>query len=952
MLAIPSQLALPRLQQDYEAMLAKLDGAQKVAKHKDEILAIWCASPFIKRVCVAQPLWLQGLIVDESLHEDYQLENYIELLEPIFSQAKNVEELQQILRRVRMAEFARIAWRDLQQNATVQQSLSELSIFAQISIDKALTWCFTWLQSRPYASEFEQSLPQRVVVFALGKLGGKELNFSSDVDLVFAYDDDPNYTQDQHAIAVSFYLKLVQLLIKVLAEQTQDGFVFRVDTRLRPFGNSGTLMPSFSAIDQYFQTHGRDWERYAWIKARSIAGDVQSGEDFLKDVMPFIYRRYLDYGAMQSLREMKALVDQKASQNSAQQDLKIGQGGIREIEFIAQMFQLIFGGRDENLRIRSTLGALEYLGEQEKLSKQNVTDLVSAYLFLRKAENGLQIRDDQQTHILPTEEFEQVQYAFLMGAGMWDEFYTEYTLHSSKVSKVFHELLQINGSGKENATEKNNDFFLLWQQIEDKDYSLSILGRYFPAHVDNIYARLLAFFNSGVVEQLVPVASQRLDEFMPIFLQHTMQVEKPALVVERFLSILTKIVQRSTYVALLIENQHKLTALFKLVEVSQWITQYISTHPLLLDEILRMDRSYEPPSLDEMQQQLEVALQPSSDDLEEFMERLREFKHAQVLQIAAADIVEAFPIMRVSDHLSWLAETCIGSAVNQAYQDLLNKYGEPICDVGGEVFTPELLIIEYGKLGGLELGYGSDLDLVFVHNSVGASSETKGIKKIHNDIFFMRLVQRTIHLLTTVTPTGKVFDVDVRLRPYGQSGPIVSTITSFENYLCNDAWLWELQALIRARPVTNSSKLYDDFVRLRQAVLCQPRNIEEVRTSIIEMREKIFAEHRSKDGSKFNIKKDKGGIVDIEFIVQFYVLSYASQYNEISVYTDNVRILNACSEAGLMKQESAEELKAIYLAYRKRLHQLSLQLLSEIVDADVFAKERSAIQNYWASLVH
>ena len=385
MLAIPSQLALPRLQQDYEAMLAKLDGAQKVAKHKDEILAIWCASPFIKRVCVAQPLWLQGLIVDEFLHEDYQLENYIELLEPIFSQAKNVEELQQILRRVRMAEFARIAWRDLQQNATVQQSLSELSIFAQISIDKALTWCFTWLQSRPYASEFEQSLPQRVVVFALGKLGGKELNFSSDVDLVFAYDDDPNYTQDQHAIAASFYLKLVQLLIKVLAEQTQDGFVFRVDTRLRPFGNSGTLMPSFSAIDQYFQTHGRDWERYAWIKARSIAGDVQSGEDFLKDVMPFIYRRYLDYGAMQSLREMKALVDQKASQNSAQQDLKIGQGGIREIEFIAQMFQLIFGGRDENLRIRSTLGALEYLGEQEILSKQNVTDLVFGLLVSKES---------------------------------------------------------------------------------------------------------------------------------------------------------------------------------------------------------------------------------------------------------------------------------------------------------------------------------------------------------------------------------------------------------------------------------------------------------------------------------------------------------------------------------------------------------------------------------------
>lgn len=970
MLTQPPEQSVTGFEKDYEAIVEKLDGDEVVTRHREELFAVWYASSFIRRVCVSQPLWLQGLLVDGGLHVNREREGYVELLQAVFSKAGSVEELQQSLRRLRVAEFARIAWRDLQQYATVRQTLHELSTCAEVCIDGALSWCFDWLQSRPHTGEFERSLPRAITVFALGKLGGGELNFSSDVDLVFAYADSAltdGGLGDRQDEAASFYVKLVQLFIKLLSHQTQDGFAFRVDTRLRPFGNAGTLVPSLAAVDQYFQTHGRDWERYVWIKARTIAGDVRAGERFLEEqVTPFVYRRYLDYGAMHSLREMKALIDQKARKSAAQTNVKIGEGGIREIEFIAQMFQLIYGSKDMNLRTRSTLDSLKYLGGSGMLSQENVIDLAPAYLFLRKAENGLQMRDDQQIYTLPTQGQAREQYAYLLGMGSWEKFHAEYVLHTDGVNKVFQSLLQTDAVDDDEAAVKDDDFASLWGQIEDEGHCTGILTRYFVGTADDvgtegvvggdevgkIYRRLREFSQSGVVQQLVPVSRQRLDDFIPVLLRYTSKMERPFLVLDRFLGILEKIVQRSTYISLLIENQNKLKTLFKLVETSQWVAQYISIYPLLLDEILRVDESYEPPDLFEMRQQLKTVTQSIGDDLEKYMERLREFKHAQVIQIAAADILQNFPVMRVSDHLSWLADACIDSAVRRAYQDLVARHGAPSCVKDGEEFVPELLVVEYGKLGGLELGYGSDLDVVFLHNSEGECGETDGEKKIPNEVFFTRLVQRTLHLLTTVSAAGKIFDIDVRLRPYGTSGPIVCALTAYEGYLRNEAWLWEHQALIRARPVATDPRLADDFTAIRKAVLCRPREIEEVRRKIIEMRQKIIDELGSKKSTDFNIKKDAGGIVDIEFIVQFHVLAYANKHSELCRFTDNVRILDACVEAGLLDRKCAGDLKEIYLGYRRHLHQLNLKLLPAVVEADRFAKERAAIQHYWSSLLH
>ena len=955
MLKLTDQGDLPNFQQDFDAILAQLNDDSLLIESKEELFAVWYASPFIKRVCISQPRWLYKLLAENELQNNCDVNKYRKVLQPIIESANDVEVLQQLLRQQRTAAFARIAWRDLQQYTTVEQTLHELSAFAEVCVQETLQWCFQWLQSRPHASDFIKTLQQNIVIFALGKLGGGELNFSSDIDIVIAYSENNQFTQDESAKTIEFYLKVAQLFIKVLSEQTQDGFVFRVDARLRPFGDAGALVPSFLSIDLYFQTHGRDWERYAWMKARVIAGDVQLGEAFLQEITPFIYRRYLDYGAMQSLRDMKALIDNKACQEGAKENLKIGFGGIREIEFTAQMFQLIYGGKDSSLRISSTLKALQQLEKQGLLTTDWASDLSAAYVFLRKAENVLQLREDQQTHILPVEEKLRSNYAFSMGMQDWKTFYAEYKTQVNVVNGLYQSLLKVDDeSGHKELND--NEFEKIWLQVDDDEFCLNILNKHFSENAQQIYEHLHNFSQSNLVQKLVPIARTRLDDLLPIFMLHLQGVEEPLAVTDRFLNILKKIVQRSTYISLLIENKNKLSSILVLIQASPWIAQYLATHPLLLDEVLRMDEDYEPPSIDEMHQQLAASLASVEEGLEEYMGGLREFKNSQVIQIAAADVVEKYPIMKVSDHLSWLAEACLKSALAYAYHELVEKYGKPTSVLNEHAYTPEVLIVEYGKLGGLELGYGSDLDIVFLHNSEGSVCETagtaKGDGKIHNEVFFTRLVQRTIHILTTVMAGGKVFEIDLRLRPHGESGPVVSSVHAYENYLINDAWMWEIQALVRARAVTASKKMQSKFENIRRKVLSQARNHNDVQAAIIEMRNKMLNANKDKSSVNFNIKKDTGGVIDIEFIVQFLVLNYSKNYPQICEHTDNVRILDACAEVGLVEQQDAEELKRIYLKYRKHLHQLSLKLLPEIVDSKVFTKERDVVQNYWASLLH
>lgn len=949
MLPLPPESHRSKLKLDFNELYSNLKPV--LLDHQDEVLAVWFASPFIKRLCISQPEWLEKLFSNHVLHQDFNLDKYHEELETLFSLVNNVEELQHLLRRARAAAFARIAWRDLQTYTNVEQTLYELSSFADACLQKTLNWCFQWLQSRPNTGEFEKKLENNIIVFALGKLGGGELNFSSDVDLVFAYADEGFDNQEQQAKLTEFYLKTVRLFIKVLSEQTQDGFVFRVDTRLRPFGESGPILASFNSIDQYFQVHGRDWERYAWMKARVVAGDMQKGQKFLHEISPFIYRRYLDYGAMQSLREMKTLIENKAQLNSNKEDLKIGIGGIREIEFIAQMFQLIYGGKNISLRIRSTQKALVELQIQGFITEIWSNCLLEAYLFLRKAENVLQLREDQQVHVLPSVSDQQTSFAYAMDYQNWQSFHTKYKEYAALVNDIYQTLLKNDDAGGD-----SDELADIWLQIDSQELCTEKLNKYFVEDAAYIQKHLAKFKQSDFVKKLVPIARDRLDRFMPVFLNELKNFNDCPIIFDRFLNILEKIAQRSTYVSLLIENKNKLSTIFKLIHHSPWISQYIATHPLLLDDVLSLTKDYAPPGKRDMQQQL-LANYEDIDDLEKFMEHLREFKHSQVIQIAAADIIENYPIMKVSDHLSWLAEVCVDSALQYAYGELVQKYGEPQCIQKGETYIPEVLIVEYGKLGGLELGYGSDLDMVFLHNSGGDHCETTGggkedANKIHNDVFFTRLVQRTIHILSTVTAGGKVFDVDLRLRPHGESGPVITSLRAYEHYLLHDAWMWEHQALVRARAITCSDILAIEFLSIRKRVLGIERKSQEVCESVVEMRNKMLGAKIHATGSEFNIKSSQGGVIDIEFIVQFLVLSYSKNHPKLTDHTDNIRILENCTVEGLLSASIAEELKEIYLRYRKYLHQLSLQLKPETISAEKFSNERDRVQKIWASLLH
>ncbi|MFK7815613.1 MAG: bifunctional [glutamate--ammonia ligase]-adenylyl-L-tyrosine phosphorylase/[glutamate--ammonia-ligase] adenylyltransferase, partial [Gammaproteobacteria bacterium] len=579
-----------KLQQEFEALQLVLDNDLTLIEHKDELLEVWYASSFIKRVCISQPEWLGSLLANSELQINLDLDSYRRVVNKVVVNIDSVEELQKQLRRIRMVAFARIAWRDLQGYASVQQTLAELSFFAEACVEEVLQWCFMWQKSKARDNNFVENLSQNIVIFALGKLGGRELNFSSDIDIVFAYSEGGELSQEHAGQTAEFYLKVVQLFIKVLSEQTQDGFVFRVDTRLRPFGDSGTLIPSFQSIDQYFQSHGRDWERYAWMKARVVAGDREMGEQFLVDVTPFIYRRYLDYGAIQSLREMKSLIDTKASQGAAKENLKIGIGGIREIEFTAQMFQLIYGGKDTSLQIGSTMQALQQLQIQKLISVKWFEELTAAYLFLRKAENCLQLREDQQIHSLPAGKQQQQHFVYLMEMQDWQSFYAEYKKHAGIVNAVYQSLLNADNVD-ESEEVKLDEFENLWMQIEEREYGLNILRKYFADDSQHIFEQLYTFSQSSLVQKLIPIGRSRLDRFVPFFLRQLLQFDDPVVVFNRFLQVLKSIVQRSTYISLLLENKNKLATLFMLMNNSPWVSQYLATHPLLLDEILSVDGS-------------------------------------------------------------------------------------------------------------------------------------------------------------------------------------------------------------------------------------------------------------------------------------------------------------------------------------------------------------------------
>ena len=853
------------------------------------------------------------------------------------------------LRRVRQIELARIAWRDLAGWADLDTTLADLSLLADILIVAAASFAAAEVAKRQRVPRDATGRPLPLLVLAMGKLGGGELNFSSDVDLVFLYPDAAVGADSAGAVDAgdepsepeTYYLRVAQLLIKLLDQRTPDGFVYRVDARLRPFGASGPLVVSVSSLESYLVQHGRDWERYAYVKARLLTGLELERDVFDLVITPFVYRRYLDYGVFDALRHMKTLIAKEVARKDMAENIKLGPGGIREIEFITQAFQLVRGGRHAELRTRSLLQALPKLAGDRRLPRDVVERLVAAYRFLRTLENRLQALEDRQIHELPEDDEQRARLAYALGERSWSDLQARLKAQRSLVEAQF-ERVAWDAEGRGAARGAADVASTAWA---DGTPAAALAGS--ALEDDAEVAALLAELRGGsLYQRMDEVARQRLAAVIGRTIALVAKHDAPKKAVERVLPIYRAVCRRSAYLSLLNENPAALERLLNLAGQSAWIAKQIAEQPMLLDELLDPRVLDTPPTREELEELLARVLRGvATDDVEGQLEAIRIFQRTAIFRIAIADRLGSLPLMKVSDRLTDTAELVLGHALGMAWRELVAKHGAPLS--GPPPREVGFAVIGYGKLGGLELGYGSDLDLVFLNDSRGALQETTGKPPLDNERFFTRLVQRLVHFLTIQTSSGKLYDVDTRLRPSGRAGLLVTGVDSFYRYQKEEAWVWEHQALLRSRALVGSRSVCDEFERLRRDVLVAHVHRDKLKVDVARMRRRMRDELSLAKRGGFDLKQDRGGLADIEFLIDYWVLASSDVYPELVEFPDNVRQLEALQRVGLVPPERCRRMKESYLALRRRIHELALDEGGRVVPGAEFEELRAWVAGVW-----
>lgn len=895
-------------------------------------------SDFIFTQISSTPLWaLELLEIDFTKTVDFKT-----LLSASIEQCTSEDELMRCLRLFRRKYLTAIAIADLCQKTPLPISLVNLSELADCLIEGALNWLSTYCKSLWGTPQNSLGEEQPLLVYAMGKLGGKELNFSSDIDLIFAYPESGETVGHRRALDnQQYFIRLGQKLINALNQVTADGFVFRVDMRLRPFGDSGPLVMSFAGLENYYQDQGRDWERYAMLKARLI-GDSCYHDKLSTMLRPFVYRRYIDFSVIESFRRMKLMISQEARRRQLQQNIKLGAGGIREIEFIVQVFQLIRGGREAELQQRSLLKALPLLTQYDCISGASEQVLRQAYDFLRRSENAIQAFNDQQTQQLPDDELNQARLSHYMGCSDWQDYLGQCYRHMELVNSEFNLLI---GEESEQSNEADEHWVTFWHANWEDEEAIEWLEQAQPSWPCARINHLVKHFKLDANKRSIGQRGQIiLDKLLPVLLDLLTSEVEPEITLERTLLVLSKITTRTAYLELLYENAPAFKQLLKLCRASEWIAEYLAKFPILLDELIDPKLLYAIPELSSYSWQIKEALMRiPEDDLEAQMEGLRQFKQVKQLKIAAADITGILPVMKVSDHLTALAQAIVDEVVNMAWQQMVHRYGQPKSTVGS--MDKKFAVIGYGKLGGIELGYGSDLDLVFVHNC--KDEETDGQKCISSLHFYLKLAQRIQHLFNTRTASGILYEADMRLRPSGDSGLMVVHIDSFNKYLHEEAWTWEHQALVRARFICGDEKLNAEFNDIRNNILQLKREQNLVANDVAKMRERM-RNHLDKSSEQyFDIKQCVGGLADIEFLAQYLVLAHAHKMPNLTEFTDNVRIFEALITVGLLTQEKGQELINSYCALRDLGHSLILQNKATLVDVDKMQKQRETVSAIW-----
>lgn len=843
------------------------------------------------------------------------------------------------LRRYRAAESTRLIWRDALGLDDVDATLAGSTRLAEICLKIALAALEGEFAQRHGRVRDSQGNAQKLVVFGLGKLGGEELNFSSDIDLVYAFERNGQSDGARALDAEAYFTRLGQHLTRLLDEMTADGFCHRVDLRLRPYGNSGRVAWSFSAMEQYFQHEGRDWERYAWQKARPVAGDGEAGERFLETLRPFVYRRYLDFGALDGLRAMKAAIAAEVARKELSDDIKRGPGGIREIEFLVQALQLIRGGREPELRGRHLLPALQALIDSHHVTQDVGTAMAQAYRFLRRLENRLQMLRDAQTHALPDGLDDRHRIAEGLDFTGWDDLRSHLDAHRAAVSEEFSALLAPRRS--QTAPGALAQF---WSALPDAGDPAALTSAGFD-DVSGADGILRDFARSPGVRALSDSTRARLDRVLPVLLQGAAASSQPMLALRRLLALLHNVLRRTAYLALLDEQPGALARLVDVVGHNALLAERLASYPLLLDELLDVRVGGPLPEREEIQAAcMAVATDADdteADDTEAILNALNEVRQALGFRLAMALRDGRQSAADSAQQLAWLADGVVARIRALAQREVETMHGR--------LRQARFAVIGYGSLGGEELGFGSDLDLVFLYD-VGDCDGTQdlqsdGNRPLEPARWFARLAQKMVSLLGAVTAAGHLFDVDVRLRPDGAKGLLVSTLTSFADYQRDRAWTWEHQALVRARCVAGDAALCAAFERVRAQTLARPRDGLQLRAGVVAMRQRMRAELDRSDAAAFDIKQGEGGLVDLEFLLQALVLERAVDHPGLLVPRNTPALILALRDAGLLDSVSADALHAAHATLLARGLECTLDRRARRVRPDdAIEQARAAIR--------
>lgn len=862
----------------------------------------------------------------------------------------SVDHVMQALRRQRNLRLLHILWRETAGLATVEETLAALSDTADELLRAAAVYAQNQLMERFGTVRDASGDAVSLVILGMGKLGGRELNFSSDIDIIFAYSASGESDGRKSLHAQEYFDRLSRHVVRLIDERTAEGFVFRSDTRLRPFGESGPPVVSFAALESYLVQHGRDWERYAYVKARIVGEQppVAVAEELFDNLItPFVYRRYLDYGVFESLREMHAMISNDVRRRDRADNVKLGPGGIREIEFIVQSFQLVRGGSAPELQNPELLRVLPKLVDGRALEAGVAEQLTTAYCFLRRLENFIQALRDKQTHDLPENTLDQERLAFAMGFADWSALRAVLDEHRRFVTEQF-ENVAFRGAQRDTENTAARQLLEAWDSGADEATWKRRLREADFSDADLIARHLVDFAKAPAARKMDSRASERLQEFIPRLLSFAQTREKPAVAVERCLAVIERVLRRSAYIALLNENQVAAERLVGLCERSAYIATEIARFPVLLDELLDPRLITGPIDKQELREELDARLlRVAQDDSEARMEALAQFQRSIMFRVAVADFNGGLPLMKVSDSLTFLAETVLAEALSMAWQDLVAKHGAPRCAADDGSREVGFGIVAYGKLGGLELSYGSDLDIVFLHDSSGKQEVTDGPKPLDNALFFSRLVRRLVHFLTTQTSSGVLYEIDTRLRPSGRKGLLVTSTDAFERYQDENAWTWEHQALLRARVVAGSADVARAFDRIRTETLERRVRRDSLRDDVLEMRGRMRKELDRSTAEQFDLKQGRGGIGDIEFLVQYLVLKHSDVHMELIEFTDNIRQLDALVGSDILAGDVAGRLQDIYRQYRQRQHHLVLNEQPAVIAASRFGAEREYVVACW-----